>query len=140
MNDLLKGWASVCLGSLAGAGLGAASFLTIEVQIPQSVEAGETWVEVYRKRSAPIPGTLGEELGIGGEVAFVDAQSIVRQGDFVYYNFEFSFLSPAGVVKSRPSKGSGRQANCRTQLRNTPRGLVPFADNWEGAAARFACR
>ena len=30
MNDLIKGWASVCLGSFAGAALGAASFFAID--------------------------------------------------------------------------------------------------------------
>lgn len=39
MNDLMKGWASVCLGSLAGAGLGAASFFAIEALMPQQVSA-----------------------------------------------------------------------------------------------------
>ena len=39
MNDLMKGWASICFGSLAGAGLGAASFFAIEALIPQQAAA-----------------------------------------------------------------------------------------------------
>jgi len=34
MNTLIKGWGHVCIGSLAGAGLGAAAFLAIEPLMP----------------------------------------------------------------------------------------------------------
>ena len=35
MNDLMKGLGRVCLGSLAGAGLGAASFFAVDALMPQ---------------------------------------------------------------------------------------------------------
>lgn len=38
-NDLMKGWGRVCLGSLAAAGLGAASFFTVEVLMPKAAFA-----------------------------------------------------------------------------------------------------
>ena len=41
MNDLMKGLGRVCLGSLAGAALGAASFLTIEALMPKTAQADE---------------------------------------------------------------------------------------------------
>ena len=34
MNDLMKGWTRVCLGSLAGAVLGATSFFAVEALMP----------------------------------------------------------------------------------------------------------
>ena len=39
MNDFIKGWASVCLGSVVGAVLGAASFFAIEALMPQEASA-----------------------------------------------------------------------------------------------------
>ena len=38
MNDLMKGWARVCLGSLAGAALGAAWFFAVEALVPTHTE------------------------------------------------------------------------------------------------------
>lgn len=40
MKDFTKGWPSVCLGSVAGAALGAASFFAIEALMPQGAAAG----------------------------------------------------------------------------------------------------
>jgi len=42
MKDVTKGWDRVCLGSVAGAALGAALFFAIEALMPQqaSAEAG----------------------------------------------------------------------------------------------------
>lgn len=42
MNDFVKGWASVCLGSLAGAALGAASFFAVEALMPPQA-AADSW-------------------------------------------------------------------------------------------------
>ena len=42
MNELMKGWGRVCLGSVAGAGLGAASFFAIEALAPQQAVA-DSW-------------------------------------------------------------------------------------------------
>jgi len=39
MNDFIKAWASVCLGSAAGAGLGAASFFAVDALMPASGSA-----------------------------------------------------------------------------------------------------
>ena len=39
MNDLMKGWGRVRLGSLAGAALGAASFLAVEALMPHTAAA-----------------------------------------------------------------------------------------------------
>ena len=41
MNNFIKGWGSVCLGSVAAAGLGAASFFAIEALMPQPADAHE---------------------------------------------------------------------------------------------------
>ena len=42
MNDFFKGLVHVCLGTLAGAGLGAASFFAIEAVLPKQVDAVPT--------------------------------------------------------------------------------------------------
>ena len=34
MKDFIKGWRSVCLGFLSGAGMGAAAFFAIEASMP----------------------------------------------------------------------------------------------------------
>ena len=39
MNDFIKGWGSVCLGSVAAAGLGAASFFAVEALVPHPADA-----------------------------------------------------------------------------------------------------
>ena len=39
MNTFFKGLGSVCLGTLAGAGLGAVAFLTAEALLPKQAEA-----------------------------------------------------------------------------------------------------
>jgi len=39
MNDLIKGWGRVCLGSFAGAVLGAVSFVTVKALIPRLASA-----------------------------------------------------------------------------------------------------
>ena len=39
MNDFFRGLGSVCLGTLAGAGLGAASFFAIEAVLPKQADA-----------------------------------------------------------------------------------------------------
>ena len=39
MNDFLRGSGCVCLGTLAGAGLGAASFFAIEAVLPTQADA-----------------------------------------------------------------------------------------------------
>jgi len=39
MKDLMKGWGRVCLGSFAGAALGAASFVTVEGMMPNTAKA-----------------------------------------------------------------------------------------------------
>ena len=39
MNDLFRGLGRVCLGSLAGAGLGAASFFAVEALMPPQATA-----------------------------------------------------------------------------------------------------
>ena len=39
MNDLMKGWGRVCVGSLAGAALGAASFFALDGLILPSGKA-----------------------------------------------------------------------------------------------------
>jgi hypothetical protein len=108
------------------------------------VNAQNTWVSVYRNVEAPTPGTLGEKLGMWGEQAWVDAQSIVRKGDYVYYNISIAFLRKPGRVPSnfKHGEGGGRQANCATRETFSihDQRWTPFGDSWEGAAARFACR
>ena len=39
MNTFFRGLSGVCLGTLAGAGLGAATFFTAEVVLPKQAEA-----------------------------------------------------------------------------------------------------
>ena len=39
MNDVFRGFGLVCLGTLAGAGLGAASFFAIEAALPKQADA-----------------------------------------------------------------------------------------------------
>ena len=56
MKDFIKGWASVCLGSVAGAALGAASFFAIEALMPQPADAHElqpmVWLVFHNPRNA----------------------------------------------------------------------------------------
>ncbi|KZR88737.1 hypothetical protein MITS9508_01914 [Synechococcus sp. MIT S9508] len=123
----------------SGALLTMGAFIGIEVLNPANSSAGETWIVVWREYSPPKPGTMGEEMGWYGTIAWVDAKSILRRGDMVYYNIAFDFLKAGGVTESGPVNGSGRETNCRKKLSNGPRGWEPFGDGWNAAAARFAC-
>lgn len=111
---------------------------------PEFTNAQSTWVSVYKEVKPPRPGTLGAELGMWGNQAWVDAQSIVRKGDYVYYNISIAFLRKPGRVPSdfKHGNGGGRQANCATReyFFNGDQRWVAFGSGWEGAAARFACR
>ena len=46
MKDFIKEWGRVCLGSVAAAGLGAASFFAVEALIPQAADASRRVVDV----------------------------------------------------------------------------------------------
>lgn len=47
MNDLIKRWGRVCLGSVAGAALGAASFVAVEALMPQVSTASTKGMSDY---------------------------------------------------------------------------------------------
>lgn len=108
-----------------------------------------TWIEVYRRITDYKPGTWGEVFckqdRICGQVILVDASSIVKRGDFVYYNWALDFINEYGG-KTDPNKARkprGVEANCRNMTVNTPKkGWLSWSEAgiWESSAARFACR
>ena len=57
MNTLIKGWGHVCIGSLAGAGLGAAAFLAIEPLMPPPSSATAPIVEAVAEALLGNPET-----------------------------------------------------------------------------------
>ncbi len=95
------------------------------------------------------PGTVGEmlckESNWCGEAIYVDAASIVRRGDYAYYNLAIEFLNKNGIRAdtSKPLKPRGVEANCRARTVKTPKkGWISWGDAgiWESSAAQFACR
>ena len=56
MNDCIKGWASVCVGSVAGAALRATSFSAIEALMPQPVDAAMVHPQCQMVGSGPDSG------------------------------------------------------------------------------------
>ena len=48
MKDFIKGWGRVCLGSVAAAGLGAASFFAVEALMPEAANAQVYGFEVTK--------------------------------------------------------------------------------------------
>jgi len=129
--------------------LGVIAFKTIT---PEPVKAEGGWIEVYRRfKNEPnqyLTGTNGYTLCIEdkiwcGEVAYVDAQSIVRKGAYVYYNFDFDLLRYSGLPQKSERSGRGREANCENKTINRgQKGWVTWASigGWDAAAAQFACR
>ena len=61
----------------------------------------QTWIVVDKARHEFPPGSLGYETGVGGFVTFIDAQSIVKRGDMVFYNVSFTWLDKDGSVLSQ---------------------------------------
>jgi len=115
--------------------------------LPSSAEG--TWIEVFREIRTPKTGTNGEvfckQYRYCGEAVYVDAASIVKRGDFVYYNWRLEFINQHGskTWPDKPSKPRGIEANCRTKMVKTPKkGWLSWSEAgpWEGPAAEFACR
>ena len=136
----MKGIKRVVIGSAVGGLLGAASFFVVDGLIPAAGDASGTWIEVYRNPRKVRPGTVGEMLKIYGDIAWVDAQSIIKRGNYAYYNLAFDFIDQLGRPHDSSKKSFGRQANCITKTFTTSKGEEPWGGGWEGAAASFACR
>ena len=142
MGDFFKGLGSVVLGGLVGSCLGAAAFLSVEGLMHRKANADETWIEVHRDVKPPKPGTKAEFLDWWGTLAWVDARSIVRRGDYVFYNWTVKLITKDEIY-AIPEKGTlvaGVKANCRTKTIYFPAGPKPFKpDSPQSDAARFAC-
>jgi hypothetical protein len=135
----------ILLTPLAGLALGV---IAPAVHTPAASAEG-TWIEVSRRIRDYQPGTLGEvickEDRNCGEIIYVDARSIVRRGDYAYYNWARSYMDKNGF-KTNPNKplvSRGSEANCRSKTVKIPnKGWISWSDagEWESPAARFACR
>ena len=93
------------------------------------VVAEGTWVEVARKRRTRW---------------FVDAQSLVRNGDFAYLNTSMVLLDEKGIEEERAGDDPvGKQVNCKDKTI-----FNQVDDRWEAYGTRwslkaigeFACR
>tara|TARA_B100000674_G_scaffold369783_1_gene312155 strand:+ start:474 stop:812 length:339 start_codon:yes stop_codon:yes gene_type:complete len=77
----------------------------------------QTWIVVDKARHEFPPGSLGYETGVGGFVTFIDAQSIVKRGDMVFYNVSFTWLDKDGSVPSQIAhEPAGWTENCKTKM------------------------
>lgn len=119
-----------------------AAAVALSTLMPKPAEASPTWIEVYRSKYKVKPGTWGAELGMHGIASYVDARSIVRRGDFAYFNMTRTMLNKAGIRRGDlPLTGFGAEANCRTQTFTTSAGGVKAWGNDEpGNIGRFVCR
>ena len=112
-------------------------------------KAQGTWIEVYRQMRSIKPGTMGETFcekhNWCGEAIYVDATSVVRRGDYAYYNWGIEFLNKAGMKTeaNKPIKPRGVEANCLAKtVKILNKGWTSWdeAGKWESSAAQFACR
>ena len=108
------------------------------------VAAQGTWILVHQKTFKPKPGTMGEYLNMGGFSWWVDAQSIVRRGDLVYFNVSTITLDKFGNLPlEKDHDGVGWSANCSTREMRAPKGgWKPWGssdDDLYYSAGNFVC-
>ena len=93
--------------------------LIAALALPTAVNA-ETWVQVANIMHTNEPGTLGyllcKERNSCGLGLFVDVKSIVKRGNFVYFNFDTKPLDKYAVPKDREFDGVGWTADCEKEL------------------------
>ena len=93
--------------------------LIAALALPTAVNA-ETWVQVANIMHTNEPGTLGyllcKERNSCGLGLFVDVKSIVKRGNFVYFNFDTKFVDKNAVPKDREFDGVGWTADCEKEL------------------------
>ena len=110
--------------------------------LPTAVNA-ETWVQVANLMNTNAkPGTMGYTLckernrcGLG---LFVDVKSIVKRGNFVYFNFDTKIVDKNAVPKDREFNGVGWTADCEKELLG-PNLKIRAPGNQEKKLLKFLC-
>ena len=85
--------------------------LLVGTLLPAQVKA-QTWITVARDEMNFAPGTLGYQMNMGGFLWQVDAQSMVRRGDRVYFNVALQSLDRNHRTKDEKRRASGWEADC----------------------------
>ena len=125
-----------------------AAVVAIGTLMPSPAKAERVLIEIDRLTWEPDPpGSVAEKGRIYGFASYIDVQSIIRRGDFAYYNTVSFCLNEGGMrfpvcpVEGQPGfSPHGHEANCRTQMVKAADGWKAWGNNWFGAAARIACR
>ena len=120
-------------------------FISIFLSFPSQVNAENTWVRVsHLDFSKAAKGTLGygmcKEGGVCGIAMYVDAKSIVRKGQYVYFNFSSQKTDRRGdVINKKPWEGTGWEADCVRRLLKGPAGRSNKFESYDGLG-EFVCR
>ena len=95
MNDFIKGWGHVCLGSLAGAALGAACFFAIEALMPQPADAASVHLECKQFNSSGdaywLMGVSFNEDKLSVSTRAAVSQEFVRDDDAAFTHDTITF-------------------------------------------------
>ena len=94
--------------------------LIAALALPTAVNA-ETWVQAASlMHDDAKPGTVGyllcKEINNCGMGLFVDVKSIVKRGNFVYFNFDTKPLDKYAVPKDGEFEAVGWPADCKNKL------------------------
>ena len=110
--------------------------------LPTAVNA-ETWVQAANMmHNDAKPGTVGyslcKEINSFWLGFFVDVKSIVKRGNFVYFNFSSKFVDKNAVPKDREFDGVGWTADCEKELLG-PNLKIRAPGNEEKKLLKFLC-
>ena len=116
--------------------------LLAALALPTAVNA-ETWVQAASlMHDDAKPGTVGyslcKEINNCGMGLFVDVKSIVKRGNFVYFNFDTKFVDKNAVPKDREFDGVGWTADCEKELLG-PNLKIRAPGNEEKKLLKFLC-
>ena len=126
--------------------IAAATISALTLGATAEAQTNAVWVPVYRRSYAESqPGTYGESLynnGVGGMAVFVDAKSIVRRGNFAYFNSTLTSVNLQGLPTKPLEAGVGKQVDCQTKSTLTSKGTwMPWGDNnLYKLQGEFVCR
>ena len=116
--------------------------LLAALALPTAVNA-ETWVQAASlMHDDAKPGTVGyllcKEINNCGMGLFVDVKSIVKRGNFVYFNFDTKPLDKYAVPKDREFEAVGWTADCKNKLLGPNLKMRP-ASGREIKLLKFVC-
>tara|TARA_Y100000739_G_C20449969_1_gene391806 strand:- start:205 stop:582 length:378 start_codon:yes stop_codon:yes gene_type:complete len=117
--------------------------LVAALALPTAVNA-ETWVQAANlMHNNAKPGTVGYELcktnnscGLG---LFIDVKSIVKRGNFVYFNFDTKFVDNNAVPKDREFDAVGWTADCEKELLGPNLKMKLASGNAKKKLLKFVC-